>query len=213
MTDHPTTKQTSPGAPRTAAFSLGAWVRANAVGLGASFGSFALVGGVLEAMGADHNSLLRNVPAVLAMAAGGVVFAILRRGALGAQHAGSRRQLLIIGLSVPAGLFLGLGTPPFDWIGATLVGGTVGGALQLRALRPAGLRRVLASAGSWLAAGLILTATAIVLIDVLLVGALGLDGDSVVSFVVILTVLGLVAGATGGAIEGVALRRSIGRAD
>jgi hypothetical protein len=102
----------------------------------------------------------------------------------------------------PVGLLLGLGIAPFDWICAMLLAGTVGGAIQLRRYRPVSLRSVLVSAASWLGAGLIFTATAVVLIDVVLVGLLGLDGDSAAGFAIILTLLGLVGGAAGGAIEG-----------
>lgn len=181
---------------------IGPWIVANALGLGLAFGLFGLVGGLIEAVGADHDSAARNVPAIVAMAAGGVAFAVLRRRALHYQDAGSAWRLVLVGLSVPAGFLAGLGVAPFDWIGALLVGGTVGAVVQLNAYRPVSLRGVLASVACWLAAGLIFTASAILVIDVLLVGVFGLSGDGALSFALIATVLGMVGGAGGAIIEG-----------
>jgi hypothetical protein len=203
MTDDLTTSPRVPHGPGTAAaFPRGAWIGANAAGIAMAFGLFALVGGVIEAMGADHDSVARNLPALVAMAAGGLAFALLRRRALRETGVGSRRQLLLIAVCPPVGLLLGLGIAPFDWICAMLLAGTVGGAIQLRRYRPVSLRSVLVGAASWLGAGLIFTATAVVLIDVVMVRLLGLDGDSAAGFGIILTVLGLAGGGAGGAIEG-----------
>ncbi len=199
MRDRLTAKD--PGKPQLDKIPIGSWIMANALGLGLAFGLFGLVGGVIEAMGADHDSAARNVPAILAMAAGGVVFATLRRRALHSQDDGSAWRLVLVGLSVPAGFLAGLGVAPFDWMGALLVGGTVGAALQLGSYRRVDARGVLASAACWLAAGLIFTASAVLVIDVFLVGVLGLSGDSALGFAIVVTTLGMVGGAAGAGIE------------
>lgn len=215
MTDHITTgavQQT----PHTT-IRLGAWIRANAFGFGLAFGMFALVGGAVEAMGAGHDSLARNLPALLAMAAGGVVLALLRRSALGTGHTGMPWHLLLIGLCVPAGFLLGV-VAPLDWVVAMLLAGTIGGALQLRALRPVNARSLLASAGSWLAAGVAATVVIVLVMDGLVVGLLqvdmtAIDAEPGVSSTVIFGsafgLLGLAGGAVGGAIEGTLVRRRL----
>jgi hypothetical protein len=198
-----------------AEFPLGAWIRANAFGFGLAFGLFALVGGALEAMGAGHDSVARNLPAMLAMAAGGVALAVWRRAALGAHHTGVPWHLLIIGLCLPAGFVLGI-VAPLDWTVALLLTGTVGGAWQLRALRRVTARSLLAGAGGWLAAGVAATVAVVALMDGVVVGLLGvdmaaIDADpgvpSAALFTAAFVLLGLAGGAVGGAIEGAISRR------
>lgn len=216
MTDNLKTGTAAPGLTETAALPLGTWVRANALGLAVALGLFALVGGGIEAMGADHDSVARNLPAILAMLAGGTLFALLRRRVSGTIRS-SQWQLLIIGACVPAGFLLGM-VAPFDWVVAMLVAGTIGGALQLRPLRPVNARSLLVSAGSWWAAGVAATVTVVALIDGVLVGMLGIDpaaidaahgATSVILFTVAFSLLGLVGGAVGGAVEGAVLRRRL----
>lgn len=195
---------------------LGAWVRANAVGLGLTFALFALVGESMEAMGAEHDTVAWGVPTLVAMILGGTVFAELRRRVLGTLHRGGGWQVLIIGIGTTAGFVAGW-IPPLDFVAGTLAAGVLGGALQLRGLR----RRVgrsgrltLIGVGAWLVAGLAAVAAAILVADVIIVGALGLDDvpNGIGGFVAILTLVGVVGGAVGGTIEGAALRRRIARA-
>jgi hypothetical protein len=220
MTDKPVTTPVAGGRPETVAFPLGAWVRANTFGLALAFGLFALIGGTIEAMGAGHDSAARNLPALLAMAVAGSALALLRRRALGTHHTGPGWQLPLIGLLPPAGFLLGLGAAPFDFTMALLLTGTVGGALQLRALRPVGARSLLAGAGTWLVAALAATITVIVVMDGILGGLVGLDFEAIdadpgaasaLLFAASFTIIGLVGGAVGGALEGATIRRRLRR--
>jgi hypothetical protein len=214
MTEHLTTDRVTPG-DQGMPISPMAWARANALGLGLAFGSFALVGGSIEAAGADHDSLLRNLPAVVAMVAAGTVFALLRRRALGARLAGPAWRAPVIGVGLAAGFVAGL-VAPFDFILGILAAGTVGGVLQLRSLRRQlgdSRRLLLTGIGAWLVAGLAAVATAVLTIDVFLVGVLGVDPDAggVAPFAGIFALLGLIGGAVGGGLEGATLSRRIRR--
>jgi hypothetical protein len=220
MTDHVTTAQTDPLQQATVTFPLGAWVRANAFGLGLAMGLFASVGGVMEAMGAAHESVARNLPAVLAMAVGGILLAWMRRRALAALATSARWHAPLIGICVPAGMILGLGTAPFDMIMALLLTGTAGGALQLRRLRPVGARSVLVSVGSWLVGAALAIVAVILVMDGILGGLVSVDFEaidadggatSVVLFALAYTVVGLVGGAVGSTIEGLTTHRRMRR--
>jgi hypothetical protein len=214
MTDHLTTGRAAPGDLGVPVSPM-AWARANALGLGLAFGSFALVGGGIEAMGADHDSLVRNLPAVIAMAVAGTVFALLRRRVLGAHLAGPGWRAPAIGAGLAAGFVAGL-VAPFDFILGILAAGTVGGLLQLRSLRRQlgdSRRLLLTGIGAWLVAGLAAVATAVLAIDVFLVGVLGVDPDAagIAPFAGIFALLGLIGGAVGGGLEGATLSRRIRR--
>jgi hypothetical protein len=208
---------TSPAASRPAAAlpPRGAWLRANTIGLGLAFAAFALVGGGAEAVGAGHDSLARNLPAIVAMLAGGVAFAWWRARALGGALRGPRWHPPVIGACLAAGFLLGV-VAPFDWVVAMLLAGVVGHAVQLREIRPVSVASLLGSAGSWLAAGIAATAVVVVTIDGILVGLFGLDmavidaepgGLSVAVFTLAFALLGVTGGAVGSAIEGALLRR------
>ena len=206
VTSEPSVRQ------RTAVdFPVGAWVRANALGLGLTYALFALVGDGIEAMGADHDSPARNLPAIIAMVTGGVAFAVLRRRVLDSHSRGLGWRELAVGVALTAG-FIGGFIAPFDFILSFVVAGTVAGALQLRPVqrqRTKANRLLLIGVGAWLVAGLAAIGMAILVADVILVGVFGLSGSAggVAGFVIVLALVGLVGGAVGGAIEGFALRR------
>lgn len=215
MTEHTASERVTPYQQQTSRFPLDIWVRANAVGLGAAFASFALVGGSIEAMGADHDSLARNLPAIVAMIAGGTAFALLRRRALGTR--GPRWQAPAIGAGLTAGFVAGAVAVPLDFVAGILVAGTLGGALQLRSLRrqlAVSSPLVLVGTGSWLVAAVAAIAAAIFVGDVIITGMLGFGDalDGVAGFAAMFAVIGTVGGAVGGAIEGAVLRRRLGRA-
>ncbi len=195
---------------------IGAWVRANAVGLGLTFALFGLVGEGMEAMGAEHDTAAWGVPTLAAMVLGGTAFAALRGRVLGVHHRGPRWHLVAIGAGSTAGFVAGL-VPPLDFLTGILAAGTIGGAVQLRRLRrQAGRTRrsTLVGVGGWLLGGLAAVAAAILVADVILTGMLDLadEVNGVGGFVAILALVGLVGGAVGGAIEGGALRRGLARA-
>jgi hypothetical protein len=210
MTEHAAAKGFRPPAPEPSDFPAGAWIRANAVGLSITFALFALVGGAIEALGADHDSAVRNLPAITAMAIGGMIFARLRRRALG--DTGSPWQPLAVGAGIAAGFAVGSVAVPLDFVISILVAGLFGGAVQLRQLRRrlAATRRLfLVAAGGWLIGAVAAIATVILVADVIIDGLLG-HGDvlsSVPGFVAVLAFVGFVSGAVGGAIEGATLRR------
>jgi hypothetical protein len=211
MTDHLTTTAGVQNGQATVRFPLAAWTRANGIGLSIAFALFALVGEGMEAVGAEHDTVVWGVPTLTAMVIGGTAFGYLRRRALGADHRGPRWRALLIGVGLTAGFALGL-VPPLDFALGILAAGTTGGVLQLRHLwRRLGApgSMFVMGAGAWLLAALIAIATAILLADVILAGTLDLDDEvnGAAGFVGILALIGLVGGAIGGATEGAALRR------
>lgn len=197
-----------------AGFPLGAWVRANAVGLGAAYGLFALFGdGVESLFGVGHESVVRDTAMMIGLLIGAGVFVLLRRRILSMYLAASAWTALAAGVGLVSGFVVGfvVAGPPFDFVLGVIALGTIGGALQWRVLRhqlarPEGL--FLAGIGAWLAAGVAGLAVAVLAGDAIdSVAGSGLSG-----FVAVTTTIGLVAGAVGGAIEGAALRRRIGDA-
>jgi hypothetical protein len=215
MTSHLSTETTIQDGQEAIRLPLGAWVRANAVGLAITFALFASVSEGMEAIGADHDTVAWGVPTLTAMVIGGTVFAQLRRRVLGTHHDGSRWQALIIGVGLAAGFVAGW-IPPLDFVVGVLAAGTIGGVLQLRGLRR-GLRRtrslLLIGVGTWLLAAVAAVATAILVADVILAGVLGLDDEvnGAGGFVAILALIGLVSGTIGGVIEGATIRRRLTR--
>jgi hypothetical protein len=215
MTGHAATDSTIHGGQETLRLPLRPWVIANALGLGVTFALFALVGGSIESMGAEHDSVARNLPAIIAMVLGGTVFAQLRRSVLRTHYRRSVWQMLVIGIGIAAGFVAGF-MPPLDFIVSSLAAGMIGGAFQLREVRrrlgrPRSL--LVVGAGAWLVAGVAAVAAAVLVADVILVGALGLtdEVDGVGGFVAILALVGLVSGAVGAAIEGAAMRHLLAR--
>ncbi len=195
--------------------ALGPWVRANALGLVITFVLFGLVGEGMEAAGAEHDTLAWGLPTVTAMVVGATAFARLRQRALGRRGRHPWWLALVVGVVTTAAFSSGL-FPPFDFVAGILAAGAVGGALQLRDVRrqlgrPRGL--ILLGLGGWVLAGLAASASAILVADVILVGALGLHHwvDGVGGFVAILALVGLVGGAVGGAVEGAAIGSRLAR--
>ena len=121
MTDQITSQTTSRSQQPVGGFPLGAWVRANAVGLGIAYALFALFGGVAEELGAAHDSVTRNVAILAGLFIGAAVFALMRRKVL-APHLGSSPWTAVAaGVSLTAGFVLGfiMAGPPFDFVLAT----------------------------------------------------------------------------------------------
>ncbi len=211
MTDQITSQTTSRSQQPVGGFPLGAWVRANAVGLGIAYALFALFGGVAEELGADHDSVTRNLAIIAGLFIGAAVFALMRRKVLAPHLGGSLWTAMAAGVSLAAGFVLGfiMAGPPFDFVLGVIALGTIGGALQWRRLRcqlarPG--RLFLIGIGAWVTAAV--TAVAVVIPTGDAIDAA--FGSGVTGFVAVTLVIGLVAGAVGGAIEGAALRRRIG---
>lgn len=200
-----------------ASFTAGEWMLANAVGLGITYGLFALLGDLAE-YGLDvvHDSLERNLALLVAVLIGVTVFVTLRRRAL-ADHV---TNPLGMAAAAAAGLSLGLivgfavGGPPIDFVlGATTLG-IVGGTYQWRSLknrvhRPG--RLLMASIGGWVLAGI--SAGAVAFLGDPIHDLIGAPKDGTVLgtifFVFLLTAMGAVGGTVGGWIEGAALRRRL----
>ncbi|HZC99563.1 MAG TPA: hypothetical protein VFA46_05045 [Actinomycetes bacterium] len=221
MTDNATTKAPIHAKPRGGGFPLGAWVRANAVGLGVAYGLFALLGDAVEHWGgAPHDSIARNAAIMSALLIGAAVFVLMRRNVLAPHLGGAGRTAVAAGVGLAVGLTTGfmVAGPPFDFVFGVATLGTIGGALQWRLVkdrlsRPGGL--FLAGAAAWLAAAVAVLAVALFAGD-LIFAALGQPDDAsavgFMSYVAFLTLLGVVGGAVGGAIEGAALRRRMDHA-
>jgi hypothetical protein len=201
-------------------FSLKEWVLANAIGLGVTYGLFALLGDLAEyGLGVAHDSLARNLALLVAVIIGASVFVSLRKRVL-ADHVTNPRAVAV---AAATGLALGLivgfavGGPPIDFMLGAIALGTIGGTSQWRALKdrvqnPG--RLLAASIGGWIIAGI--AAGAVAFTGDLLHGLFGSPEDGTamgtVFFVFILTLIGVVGGSVGGWIEGSALRRRLGEA-
>ena len=222
MTDQVTSETTTHSKQSVGGFSLGAWVRANAIGLGIAYGLFGLFGDGIEIwLGVAHESVAHDLAIMSGLFIGAAVFALMRRKVLAPHLGGSVWIAVAAGLSLAVGFVVGfiIAGPPFDFVLGVFALGTIGGALQWRLVkdklaRPG--RLYLIGIGAWLAAAVAVLAVAIFIIDPIF-ETLGLaeaeEGTiaALVSFTAVLALLGLVGGAVGGAIEGAALRRRIGR--
>ena len=196
---------------RGGGFRLGAWVLANALGLGLAFALFALFGDIAEAMGAPHGGLAHGVAAMTGLLIGGALFVVLRHRVLAPHLRGSLRIAAASGIGLAVGFIAGfvIAGPPLDFLLGVIMLGTIGGALQWRILRgqlgrPGSL--FLVGIGAWVTAAVALLAVAILAGDAIDAAF----GSGITGFVAVTLVLGLVAGTVGGAIEGVALRSRIG---
>lgn len=203
------------------AWSTRKWVGANTIALGTGYGLAALLGGTIESLGADHDSIIRAVAMLAALIIGGVLFAFLRQGALMPHVTRARVVAIAAGLSLPAAFILGqVGGPPVYFALSIFAVGTVGGTVEWRILRrhaqpPSmhGGRR----AAIWLAAGIAGVATVMIVdvsgaaqaIDTALRSGLGDAMGDVVAFTVMWSIIGLVGGALGGALEGGQIRKMI----
>ncbi|WP_052668510.1 hypothetical protein [Nitriliruptor alkaliphilus] len=210
-TSNETTATGTPATGTPAPWSVGRWVAVNAIGLGTAFGLFALLGGTVEALGADHDSLIRDLSLLVAFLVGGSLWAYLRQQTLlpDVERAGRVGTAAVIALT--AGFVGGfvIGGPPLDFVLSILAVGTVAGGIERRILRRhlprPGRRSAIAPAG-WLAAGIVAIIPAALFGDTI-DAALGDLGG----FVAILLMIGLVAGAVGGALEALALGNRIDR--
>lgn len=201
-------------------FSLRAWVLANAIGLGLTYGLFALLGDLAEyGLGVAYDSLMRDLALLVAVIVGASTFVYLRERVL-ASHVTNPR---VVAVAAATGLALGLivgfavGGPPIDFVLGAISLGTIGGTFQWRALRdrvehPGGL--LAASIGGWFLAGTAGGAVAFAGDTLHLLFGSPEDGTAMGTafFVFILTLIGVVGGAVGGWIEGSALRRRLGPA-
>jgi hypothetical protein len=207
-----------PGDP--GGFSSRAWVSANAIGLGLTYGLFALLGDLAEyGLGVAHDSLVRNLALLVAVIVGASTFVFLRQRVLASQVTNPRAVAVAAAAGLALGLIVGfaVGGPPIDFVLGAIALGTIGGTFQWRALRdrvehPGGL--LASSIGGWVLAGIAGGAVAFTG-DALhrLFGAPE-DGTAMgtVFFMFILTLIGVVGGTVGGWIEGTALRRRLGPA-
>jgi len=212
MSGHYTAQPTIQDGQSSPRLALGAWVLANALGLGTTFAMFGIVGEGMQAAGAEHDTAGWGVPTLAAMIVGGSLFAYLRQRVLGSPSRWP--QTLVIGVVIAAGFVAGW-FPPIDFVTGIFVAGVVGGALQLREARRLGHpgKLLVLSVGAWLVAGLAGVAAAILVADVIISGALGRADmvDGVGGFIAILALAGVVGGAVGGAIEGIAVRSRLAR--
>ncbi len=218
MTDQIDTPATARGGRNDSiGFSRRGWIAANAIGLGVTYGLFALLGDLAEyGLGVAHDSMTRNMALLLAVLIGAALFVSLRRRVL-ADHVSNPRAVAI---AAAAGLGLGLivgfaaGGPPVDFMLGAIALGTIGGAFQWRALRervekPG--RLLAASIGGWTIGGI--AAGAVALIGDPLHSLFGAPSDGTVMgtvfFAFILTLMGVIGGTVGGWVEGSALRRRL----
>ena len=213
MTDLTTFDQAA-HARQTARFPLGAWVRANAIGLGTGYGLFALFGGGVEMLLAvAHDSIVRDVAIMCGLFIGAGLFVALRRRVLDSYIDRSTGTAVAAGIGLAAGFVVGfvIAGPPFDFIVGVIALGTIGSALQWRMLRQQVHRAgglLVAMMTAWLTAGVAAGAVAFLAGDAI---ATTLGGDTLAGFVAVTAAIGAVAGAVGGAIEGAALRTRIRR--
>ncbi len=210
MTDRATLQTSSRGKQRPAGFVLRTWVYANAAGLGGAYALLALFGDGVEALGAGHESITRDLAGLVGMLIGVGLFMTMRRRVLAPHLDGSVWAAIAAGIGLAVGFAVGfvIAGPPFDFVLGVITLGTIGGALERRALRgqlarPTGL--MLAGIGAWITAGIAALVVAIVAGDAIDTAL----GSGITGFVAVTLVIGLVAGAVGGAIEGAALRRRL----
>jgi hypothetical protein len=191
-------------------WSVTRWAAVNAAGLGTAFGLFALFGGAVEALGAEHDSLVRDLSLLVAFIFGGIVWAHLRQRALLPELPRARRVGIAAAIALAAGFVGGflIAGPPLDLILAIWVAGAVAGGVEWRSLRrhlPRPGRLAAVGVPTWLLASVVAIVPAALLGDAI-DGALG---GGVAGFVGVLLIIGLVGGATGGSLEALALRRRL----
>ena len=203
---------------RPSGFSLRAWVLANAVGLGVTYGLFALLGDLAEyGLDVSHDSLVRNLALVIAVIIGASVFVSMRRRVLADHVTNPGTVAVAAATGLAMGLIVGfaVGGPPIDFVLGAITLGAIGGTFQWRALRdrvehPG--RLLAASLGGWIIAGI--AAGAVAFIGDPMHALMGKPADGtplgIAGFVFLLTLIGVVGGTVGGWIEGAALRRRLG---
>lgn len=205
-----TTSAGSPEAGTRAAWSVRRWIAVNAAGIGAAFGLFGLLGGTVEALGADHDSLVRDLSLLVAFAIGGSVWAALRGRALLPAVPRATRVGIVAVVALAGGFLTGyvVSGPPLDFILGITAIGAVAGAVEWRILREhlvrPGRMAVIGAAG-WLVASVVAIVPAALLGDTIDAAL----GSGVAGFVGVLVTIGLVGGAAGGAVEALALRQRL----
>ena len=166
----PATSNEATATATPATWSAGRWVTVNAAGLGTSFGLFALLGGTVEALGADHDSLIRYLSLLAAFIVGGSLWAYLRQQTL-LPHLKRAGRVGTAAVAAQAAGFV-IGGPPLDFILGILAVGAVAGAIEWRILRrhlPRPARRSAIGTAAWL------VASVIAIIPAMLLG--GIRGD------------------------------------
>jgi hypothetical protein len=193
------------------AFQVRDWVVANALGLALVYALGALLAGLAEAAGAEHESIARDLSGLSGFLVGALAFVFLSYRALAGRVEWSSLAALGAGLGLSAGFVVGflIAGPPIDFVLGIVTLGTIGGGLQWRQFRhefPRPGRMLAAGIIGWIVAGVATIAVAIVLGDAVDAAF----GSGVAGFVAVTAVIGLVGGAVGGVIEGRALARRIG---
>lgn len=218
MTAHPTSPDPTVTGHPMGGVPHGTWTKVNAIGLSIAYGLFAVVGdGVEMLFDLDHDGVARNIPTLFAIVIGAGVFSRLRQHALAPLAGVSRGIATASGLGFAGGFLLGfaIAGPPLDFVLATLTFGAIGGLamrrhLASRLVKPGRFHaRVI---GAWLAAAVAVPIAAMVVVGPMY-AVLGEPAEgsvaAYVSFIAALVFLGLVGGATGGAVEWRALRRHL----
>lgn len=204
------TQSTRQAATAQATWSVRRWVTVNAVALGAALGMFALFGGTVEALGAEHDSVTRDLALLAAFIIGGSLFAYLRQRTLLPQVFRAKRVGVAATVGLAAGFVGGflIGGPPLDFILGIFMLGTIAGAVEWRALRRH-LRRpsllMALSTGSWLVAAIAAVVPATLFGDAIDAAF----GSGVPGFMAVLLMIGLVGGTVGGALEAISLRTGL----
>jgi hypothetical protein len=192
-------------------WSIGRWVAVNAVGLGTALALFALFGGTVEALGAEHDGWPRDLSLLAAFMIGGGTRAYLRQRTLLPCVPRVGRVAAVTIIALTAGFVGGfvIGGPPLDFIlGIFAVGSVAGGAewFILRRQLPRPGRLALIAAVGWLVASVLAIVPAALFGDAI---DAAVAGPELLGFVAILLMIGLAGGAVGGAIEAVALRSRV----
>jgi hypothetical protein len=218
MSAHPTSPDPTVTEHPMGGVRYGAWTRVNAIGLALAYGLFAVVGdGVEMLFDLDHDGVARNIPTLFAIVIGAGIFSRMRQRALAPLAGLSRGVAMGSGLGFAGGFLLGfaIAGPPLDFMLATLTFGVIGALamrrhLASRLVQPNRFRaRVI---GAWLAAAVAAPIAALAAVGPMY-AVLGEPAEgsvaAYVSFIAALAFLGLVGGATGGALEWRALRRHL----
>jgi hypothetical protein len=191
-------------------FQVRSWVIANALGLALVYALWALFAGVVEALGAGHESVVRDLSGLAGFLLGATAFTYLRYRALAGRVAWSTVGALAAGIGLAVGFVVGfvIAGPPVDFLLGVVALGTIGSGLQWRRFRhhvPRSGGLLAAGIFGWIGAGVVAVVVAILLGD----AVDGLFGSGVPGFVAVTAMLGLAGGATGGAVEGRALASRI----
>lgn len=185
------------------------WVVANALGLALGLVLWGVISDTLGEHGAIDSRLVVIPAQIVAFLSVGAVAGTLQWLALRSHLDLPRWNILVSSVSFAAGFIAGfaLGGPPVDFLLGFLLFALGTAAVQWRALR-----RRAGRAGWWVPVSVVALAiggaVGVVVVEPIAEAlATVLDADSLVGFALILTTLGTIAGATGGAISGGVLIR------